>query len=501
MQLHKYEKAILLSIYASAQKHEAISIESIAKDTGISKDAVMWALESLASKGLVKIEKKMHEEARLSEEGMHYATTALPEEKLLTKLREERGGSIQAKELKSEEERIGLQWAKAKGLVSITNGNVVLTELGKNTKEIDTGTVLRQLSNNEKSYEELKIDKANEIKELANRHLLVLNKRQQIEKIELSDEGRKLAEESSIKPASEEIGELTKEMIKNKTWKNKVFSQYNIEAEPEPAPSARLHILRRTINDIRKAYLSMGFQEISGPIVEPAFWVFDYLFVPQDHPAREAQDTFFVETPSEIKVKEGMLVKRVKKEHEKSWHTEWNEKVALQTVLRTHTTSVTGRQIYNITSILSKRKNALELPLKFFTIGRVFRNENLDYKHLADFYQTDGIIMGYNLTLSNLFDTLLKIYKTINIDIKFKPSYFPFVEPGVEVDIKYGDTWLEMGGAGIIRREIVGNRDKRLKVLAWGLGVERIALIKSKNISSIVSLYNPSIGWLRENSI
>ena len=116
-------------------------------------------------------------------------------------------------------------------------------------------------------------------------------------------------------------------------------------------------------------------------------------------------------------------------------------------------------------------------------------------------YQTDGIVIGVNLTLANLFDVLKRIYSSIGVEIKFKPSYFPFVEPGVEVDILYNGEWLELGGAGIIRKEITDIVSKKITVLAWGLGVERALLARDKSINSITELFNSSLGWLRRKVI
>ncbi|VVB76761.1 Phenylalanine--tRNA ligase alpha subunit [uncultured archaeon] len=184
-----------------------------------------------------------------------------------------------------------------------------------------------------------------------------------------------------------------------------------------------------------------------------------------------------------------------------AWHANWSEEFAMQAVPRTQTTSVTGRHVHQILSNIEKGLGSYELPIKLFTIGRTFRNENIDYKHLADFYQSDGIIIGNGLTMANLFDTLIKLYAGIGLKIRFKPSYYPFVEPGVTVEIQRGNEWLESAGAGILRREITGIARKKITVLAWGLGVERLLLVKDKNIGNIADLYGASAGWMRKMTI
>ncbi len=213
------------------------------------------------------------------------------------------------------------------------------------------------------------------------------------------------------------------------------------------------------------------------------------------------QDTFFLANPGSMEIGERGLVSRMKREHERAWHMEWSEEVASQAVARTHTTSVTGRYVHKLVEEVLKDPQKHQLPIKLFTVGRNFRNENIDYKHLADFYQTDGIIIGRDLTLANLFDTLIKLYRGIGVSVKFTPQYYPFVEPGVHVLADINGEWMEIGGAGIIRREITGVGRRKISVLAWGLAIERLLLLKDKRIDSIASLYNSSVGWLRERSV
>ena len=176
---------------------------------------------------------------------------------------------------------------------------------------------------------------------------------------------------------------------------------------------------------------------------------------------------------------------------------------ARQMVLRTHTTSVSSRYAYNIMNAISKDQESYQLPIKLFSIGRVFRNEAIDYRHLADLYQMDGLIIGKDLTMSNLFDTLKKVYDYAGIEIRFKPSYFPFVEPGAEFQAKLSDRdeWIEMGGAGLLREEITGVKRSKISALAWGAGLERILLVKDPTLTSITELYNNGLGWLRKRRL
>ncbi|MGC8587198.1 MAG: phenylalanine--tRNA ligase subunit alpha [Candidatus Micrarchaeia archaeon] len=486
--MHKYE-VLLLKELAKGSAH---SVGELASRVKISKDSALWALESLSKQKYVEIERKSAESAVVTEEGLSYSDKGMPEELLLERLAE---GHAPASELRSKEERIGMQWAKSKGWITIEKGIVAITDagiamLGKRSIE---SKILSELKENPENYAALREKFPKEMEELAKRKLLEAKKAEVITRIEITDIGRKAAESSEIE---DEIGSVTRKMIIERGWEGKSFKSYDASIEVERAAISKRHPLKGIIDKIKEAYVGMGFREVRGPVIEPAFWVFDFLFVPQDHPARDKQDTFYLSEPETIEIEDRELIERVRKVHTASWKIDWSEKVASKAVLRTHTTSVSAHQIYQIVN-----DGKYSFPLKLFSVGRVFRNENIDYKHSTDFYQTDGIIVGKKLTLANLFDTITGIYAALGIKVKFKPSYFPFVEPGVEVDIFYEPKkeWLELGGAGIIRKEIIGNRD--LDVLAWGLGVERILLAKDPSINSIMELYGSSAGWLRNRRV
>lgn len=490
--MHRHELAVLNALKASKK----LSLQELLKETQLGKDEVMWAVQNLASSKAVEIKKERIEEVALTKEGEEYAVKGLPEQMLVKKIGAKQ---VEISKLSSKEEQIGFMWAKKKGLVAIEKGVVKLTDKGREAeaKGIDEERILREICAGKESYEKYRSSEV--VLEFKKRGLIETKSREEVREIALTPEGMLLI--ANEKPSeTQRIGVLDRNSIKARSWAGKKFTPYKIDAPVEPADAATHHPLRRMINELREAYVSLGFMEVSGPIIEPAFWVFDNLFVPQDHPARDVQDTFFLGRPNELEIKDKRLVERIKKAHEKAWHGEWSEKIAMQAVARTHTTSVTGRYINEIVSKINKGEK-FDLPVKIFTVGRNLRNENIDPKHTADFYQHDGIIIGKNLTLANLFDTLIKLYKALGVDnLKFKPYYYPFVEPGVLMLGKVDNEWLELGGAGVIRKEITGTERNSISVLAWGPGVERILLFK-KRVKSITELYGSSVDWLRERSI
>ena len=251
--------------------------------------------------------------------------------------------------------------------------------------------------------------------------------------------------------------------------------------------------MREFINRIREIWLRMGFIEVSGPMIEPAFWNFDALFVPQDHPARDMQDTFFLSNPTEIDVDEIEVLRSIGSSHQKGWSETFNSELSKRALLRTHTTSVSVRNVRKFAKMVDSSD-----PVKLFSIGKVFRNEAIDYKHLAELHMVDGIMIGDGLTLSNLIYTLKDFMDQLGLPkARFKPSYFPFVEPSLEIHYFNEDLGeeIELAGAGVMRREITKAMGTDKAVLAWGMGIERL-IMRSIKIDSLSDLYRNGIGWL-----
>lgn len=490
--LHKHETSILEAL----KKKKTLGLDALLEETGLGKDEAIWAIDNLSKKDLITVRKEEKGEAKLTKEGEEYAGKELPEQALIRTLV---SGRVEIGSLKSKSEQIGLMWAKKKDLVAIENKYLKLTEKGKEAaaRELTEDKILKELRDkgNYAKYKD-----SEEVRELEKRGLLEIKSREELKEVEITQKGiLSLAKERQSE--APEIDILDRSMIQSRAWVGRRFKEYNVGAPVEAKEVAMKHPLRRLMEEARQAYLSLGFTEVSGPVIESSFWVFDYLFIPQHNPVRDMQETFFLSNPSKIPIEDRELVKRVKGVHEEAWHSEWSEEIAMRAVPRTHMTSVTGKYMRKIISDLQENPNSHELPVKIFSIGRVFRNENIDYKHLADFYQMDGMIIGRQLTLANLFDVLIKLYSRLGIKITFKPSFFPYVEPGVEAYAKFKGSEIELFGAGMIRNEITGIKRKSISVLAWGPGIERLMLLRDPNISSISSMFNTNAGWLRKMSM
>ncbi|MDE1860749.1 MAG: phenylalanine--tRNA ligase subunit alpha [Candidatus Micrarchaeota archaeon] len=493
--MHKYETAVLEALRKGSG---GLDIDALSEATKVGRDGIMWALENLKTNGFVEFKVETNKRMELTDEGRGYAENGLPEENLMRAV--DKAGSVPVQSLKGEGNQIGLSWAKRKGFIEIKDGKVMLTADGKSAlqKGIPESGVLSGLATGSEKSQGMN---ENLMRELLARKLITVSMRKGIVDISITDAGIKAS--SSARAGADQLESLDKQIIKTGKWKGRAFKPYDVSVPIGRKAAAKRHPLRQIMSQMRLAYTSMGFREISGPAIESSFWVFDSLFMPQGHPAREMQDTFYLSNPETLQLDAAPYLSSVKKAQETWWHQNWSLAEAKKAVLRTHTTSVSARYVYTAISDIVQHTSAYSLPIKRFSLGRVFRNENLDYRHLADLNMTDGIIIGKDLTLSNLFGVITKLYGSFGIKVKFKPSYFPFVEPGCEFYAYSENTkeWIEMGGAGLLREEITGIPRKDIRVLAWGAGLERILLIKDRSLKSVTELYGSGIGWLRDRKL
>ena len=233
---------------------------------------------------------------------------------------------------------------------------------------------------------------------------------------------------------------------------------------------------------------------MQGNLIQTSFWNFDALFVPQDHPARDMQDTFFIKNPDKGKNLE--IFNKVKEVHESNYKYKWNPEEARKNILRTHGTVLSARTISQL--------KLNELPCKYFSVGKVFRNETVDWSHLFEFTQTEGIVIDKDVNFRHLLGYLKQFFNKMGFqEIKFRPSFFSFTEPSVEVIVYHPvkKIWIELGGAGIFRPEVVKPLlGKDIPVLAWGLGLERI-ITDYYEIKDLREIYSNDIKKLREIKI
>jgi len=200
--------------------------------------------------------------------------------------------------------------------------------------------------------------------------------------------------------------DITQELILSGNWKNLHFKEFNLDSQGVDPKGGYLHPLLKVRSEFRQIFLELGFEEMpTNNFVESSFWNFDALFQPQQHPARDAHDTFFLSDPEKTNSLPKDYVERVKEMHERGghgsigWQYNWDYEEATKNILRTHTTAVSSRMLYKLAQEGFK-------PKKYFSIDRVFRNETLDATHLAEFHQIEGLIADYNLGLVDLMGIL-----------------------------------------------------------------------------------------------
>ncbi|HWQ66823.1 MAG TPA: phenylalanine--tRNA ligase subunit alpha [Methanospirillum sp.] len=430
----------------------------------------------LSQKGLAEVSRIVQATLVLTPEGNQYLTEGLPERQVYSSF----GDTIAIADLNQHPHaKIGLGWMKRLGWVTIENGQVIKTGIAASSP-IEEGLRAPGSISAEINKELIK-------RGLATEEEIVRYA------ISITEQGRKLA--AAGIDLTEEVGALTADQISSGTWRNLQLRRYDISKRPGQVWPGKIHPYQRLINEMRRILLDMGFTELYGGIVQGAFWNFDALFQPQDHPAREMQDTFHLKERSDLP--SGWEKVRDVHEHggETSscgWGGRWDPEKAKATVLRTHTTSL------SIQHLAAHQKP----PVKAFCIGRVYRRETIDPTHLPEFEQLEGIVMDEDVSFRHLLGYLKEFYGRMGFtNVRFRPAYFPYTEPSVEPEVWIdGLGWVELGGAGIFREEVTSPWGITSPVLAWGLGVSRVAMLRM-GLSDLRELYQSDIDWVRKTPI
>ncbi|EEZ97297.1 phenylalanine--tRNA ligase alpha subunit [Tribolium castaneum] len=292
--------------------------------------------------------------------------------------------------------------------------------------------------------------------------------------------------------------DLTSEMLLTGGWQQLKFKDYNFDALGAPLDCGYLHPLLKVRAEFRQIFLEMGFSEMpTNNYVESSFWNFDALFQPQQHPARDAHDTFFVSDPKISTNFPEDYKERVKEVHSRGgygslgYRYDWKIEEAQKNLLRTHTTANSARMLYK----LAQEKNFK--PTKLFSIDKVFRNETLDATHLAEFNQVEGVIADYDVTLGDLIGVFAEFFKKLGItELEFKPAYNPYTEPSMEIFCFHNGLgkWIEIGNSGMFRPEMLLTMGlpENVRVIAWGLSLERPTMIKY-GLNNIRDLVGPKV--------
>jgi phenylalanyl-tRNA synthetase alpha chain len=299
-----------------------------------------------------------------------------------------------------------------------------------------------------------------------------------------------------------EVTQLTQEMIVSGKWRKVRLQKYHVDAPVARTWPGKKHPYMQYLEEVRDKLVTLGFKEMVGTAVETSLFNFDALYMPQDHPAREIFGIYFVRSPTEGSIDAyKQIVGNVKETHENGWKTgstgwgyKYSLKEAKRLILRGHGTCLSARTLAS--------KN-LEVPGRYFSIVRCYRPEVVDKTHLTEFNQVEGIVIEKDLTLRDLLGVLEKFALEIaGADrVKYRPDYFPFTEPSVELTAyRKGYGWLEFGGSGIFRPEVTLPLGIKEPVIAWGLGIDRLFMMRAR-IEGIRDIFTQDLSWLRREAV
>eukprot|EP00871_Galdieria_phlegrea_P002007 jgi/Galph1/2807/GphlegSOOS_G1440.1 len=441
-----------------------------AKQKGFNHNVLVdTVIKSLVGKEIIQVEPVAHESWLVTKEGQDYAENGSPE---FITFQSVTSSGISLEELQQrlgKLGKLGLQQCLKSGWLRLEKDSKRLyTQVDSVVDE--TAEKLRKLIIDQGGYGL----RPEDLKELKQRKLIQVK---QYKTFRIKQGPRFSL--SGIQVATD----LTKEMIESGEWKTASFKEYNFSASGKPSVGGYLHPLMKVREQIRYIFLGMGFEEMpTNNYVESSFWNFDALFQPQQHPARDAHDTFFLSDPSLSKTcKDRAYVERVCQVHQQGGYGSlgyrycWSEEESRKNILRTHTTAVSTKMLYQLA------KDGF-VPKKYFSIDRVFRNENLDATHLAEFHQIEGLIADKNLTIGDLKGVIHCFFSQLGMSqLRFKPTYNPYTEPSMEIFAFHEGLgkWVEVGNSGVFRPEMLLPMQLApdVTVIAWGLSLERPTMI------------------------
>ena len=489
------------------------------KETELSSSQLGSALGWLEAKGLVRLTKESSPSriVRLTQRGKSYVTRLLPELRIKKQLKQTPDLTIEGLKaqniLDPDELSSALGELKKKGAITIGDGGSLTLENEEVFKVLgDLQEFIKDVYKHDyRSYESgIPYDLRPLIEE---RYHKRSKEKGVFDIIEEADReyGLSLLGEEVIQtlaaPAggSAELTQLTPEMLRDGSWRNKSFRKYNISLNPPRILVGKKHPYREFLDLVKAKLVGMGFEEMRGPLVETEFWNMDALYMPQFHPARDIHDVYFVKDPQYARAIPEPYLSQVAQTHQSGWKTgsvgwryPFDAQRTRRLVLRSQGTAVSARTLAG-QSLNGKHK----IPGKYFSMARCFRYEQVDATHACDFFQVEGIVLGEEIDFRTLLGLLqlfaLEVAKAK--EVKFLPAYFPFTEPSVELHVQHPKLgWMELGGAGLFRPEVTRPLGVEVPVIAWGLGLDRMAMV-ALEIADIRDLFSTDLDLIRTKRI
>ncbi len=499
--LHPLEVKVLRAFEGT----ERLGNEQLEAATALDASRVRRALEWLLTKKALDV---VAEETRkymlLTETGEDYAKNRVPELRILEKA--ETGTTMdelnRAIGLDPAEVSPAIGALKKAGFLTFGAGGLLTRVPGMEPTEplAMQAMIERYLGRGELLWDDIPAEDRDGIENLSRKRgkskgVFRINERT-FRTYALTGEGRSML--AAVKEAGltgEEVSQVLPQHLKDGAWRSVGFRRYSLDLKPPRIVVGKRNPYREFLDFVKRKLLALGFEEMMGDHVEPEFWNMDALFMPQFHAARDIHDAYFIKDPSHAVSLEEPYFSRVADVHRDGgdtgstgWRYDFDEPRSRRLLLRSQGTALSARQLHQA-----------RIPGKYFAMARCFRYDSIDQTHAADFFQIEGIV----LSESNSLRTLLGLLKLFAIevaqaeDIKFTAGYFPFTEPSVEAHIKHPKIgWMEMGGAGIFRPEVTRPQGIDVPVIAWGLGLDRMAMV-AMGINDIRELFTTDLNRIR----
>ncbi len=506
--LHPLENKVLLGFGDSA----TLSAQDLLKASGLDESRLDMAAGWLQPKGLLDVkDESITSSVSLTETGREYVEKGTPEIRIISALKEGKQFTvkdvIQSWGMDPTEVSSAIGALKESKIVQIAQGGILALAQGVDLSPYEfISNLIKKVADNDASdlttfnNAETAAVQANFHKRGKSKGIFRITEKKN-RSYSLTSDGRELLRLIRERGAvTEEASVLTTEMLKQGTWKNKKFRSYNISLNPPRQSIGRKHPYKEFLDFVKYKFIGMGFEEMRGTLVESEFWDMDALFMPQFHPARNIHDVYFVKEPSFCKKIEEPFGKRVAAAHKDGgktgstgWRYPFDIERAKRLILRSQGTAVSARTL----------ASGPKVPGKYFSIARCFRYDAVDATHAPDFYQVEGIVLGNEIN----FKTLLGLLQLFGQEIakakefQFRPAYFPFTEPSVELHVKHPELgWMELGGAGMFRPEVTVPLGVDVPVIAWGLGLDRMAMV-ALGIQDIRDLFSKDLDFIRTKKI
>ncbi len=506
--LHPLENKVLLCF----TRGEAVSASDIMRTSGLDESRLDMAAGWLQSKGLLAVVgESITSFVTLTETGKQYLEKDTPEMRIISALREGRQFTvkdiIQSWGMEPAEISSAVGALKEADVMQIAQGGILALKEGADISAYEfLSALIKTVAGKEQPdlaafpETERSTIQDNFHKRGKSKGIFRITEKKD-RSYALTADGteilRLVRERGAV---TEEASALTPEMLKLGAWKDKKFRAYNISLNPPRQSIGRKHPYKEFLDFVKYKFIGMGFEEMRGPLVENEFWDMDALFMPQFHPARNIHDVYFVKEPAASKKIEEPFGKSVAAAHRDGgktgsagWRYDFDLDRAKRLILRSQGTAVSARTL----------ASGPKIPGKYFSIARCFRYDAVDATHAPDFYQVEGIVLGKDIN----FTALLGLLKLFGQEIakaeefQFRPAYFPFTEPSVELHVKHPELgWMELGGAGIFRPEVTAALGVNVPVIAWGLGLDRMAMV-ALGIQDIRDLFSTDLDFIRTKKI